>query len=137
MSAALRIIVYKGSPVDASEFRHTALFLEFPDKSTLMIHVIGPNQFYQTEVKSGVDPAYSKKFIKKISVGTIQGQTKAAIESRIKATPVKNSDRSWNCQHWIGDALKRLADQKWISGGARSAAIDAMAEVIADAPDES
>ena len=64
------------------------------------------------------------------------GQTKAAIESAIKFTPIDNSDPSWNCQNWVGDALKKLSDRQWITNGAFSEAIDAMGEVVVDAPDE-
>ncbi len=137
MAASLSIIVYKGSPIDASEFRHTSLFLEFPDTTTLLIHVTGASGFFQAEVTPGEEPTKSKKFIKKIPVGTIMGQAKTAIESTIKVTPINNSDRSWNCQNWVGDALKKLSDRQWITSDARSEAIDAMAEIIVDAPDES
>jgi len=137
MATSLSIIVYKGSPVDASEYRHTALFLELPDTTTLLLHLTGASGFFQTDVKPGETPSKSKRFIEKIPVGKIQGQTKAAIESIIKVTPIKNSDRSWNCQNWIGDALKKLSDRQWITSDARSKAIDAMAKVIVDAPDGS
>lgn len=136
MAASLSIIIYKGSPIDASEFRHTALFLEFSDAITLLIHVTGSSGFFQAEVRPGEEPTRSKKFIKKITVGTIMGQTKAAIESAIKFTPIDNSDPSWNCQNWVGDALKKLSDRQWITNGAFSEAIDAMGEVVVDAPDE-
>lgn len=136
MATSLSIIIYKGSPIDASKYRHTALLLEFPDKTTRLLHVTGASGFFQTEVKSGEDPSKSKKFVKKILVGKIQGQEKAAIQSTITSTPVKNSDRSWNCQNWIGDALKKLSDLRWITINARSEAIDAMADVVIDAPDE-
>ena len=135
MATSLSIIVYKGSPIDASKYRHTALFLEFPDTTNLLIHVTGASGFFQAEVKSGENPTKSKKFVKKISVGKIQGQTKVAIESAIKVTPINNSDRSWNCHHWIGDALKKLSDRRWITSDSRSKAIDDMAEEVTNAPD--
>ncbi len=136
MATSLSVIIYKGSPIDASKYRHTALFLEFPDKTTRLLHVTGASGFFQTEVKPGEDPSKSKKFVKKILVGKIQGQEKAVIQSTITSTPVKNSDRSWNCQNWIGDALKKLSDRRWITSDARSDTIDAMADVIIDAPDD-
>ncbi len=136
MAASLSIILYKGSPIDASKYRHTVLFVEFPDNTTLLLHVIGASGFFEAEVKRGEDPFKSQKFVKQIPVGTIQGQGKVAIESEIKSTPIDNSDPSWNCQSWIGDALKKLSDSGWITSDARSNAIDAMAEVLVDAPDE-
>ncbi|KAL9131432.1 MAG: hypothetical protein Q9217_000646 [Psora testacea] len=115
MAASLSIIVYKGSPIDASKYRHTALFLEFPETTTTLLHVTGASGFFQAEAKAGEDPSKSKKFVKKILVGQIQGQAKTAIESTIQLTPVNNLDRSWNCQTWVGDALKKLSDRRWIT----------------------
>ena len=137
MTASLSIIVYKGSPIDASKYRHTALFLEFPDTTTLLLHVTGASGFFQAEVKSDEDPSKSKKFVQKILVGEIQKHEKVGIESTIISTPVNNSDCSWNCQNWIDDALKKLSDRQWITSDAHSKAIDAMAEVIVEAPDDS
>lgn len=137
MPASLSIIVYKGSPVDASEYRHTALLIEFSDSTSLLIHITGASGFFQGEVKENQDPSKSQKFVRKIPVAKIEGQSKDAIRTRIRATPIKNSDRSWNCQNWIGDALKTLSDQQWISKTARQTAINTMAEAVVDAPDES
>ena len=83
------------------------------------------------------DPTKSQKFVGRIAVAEIHGQTKNAIQSRIMATPIENSDRSWNCQHWVGDALLRLSNVGWITTAARKAAVDTMAGVVTDAPDES
>lgn len=137
MAVPLSIIVYKGSPIDASKYRHAAILLDFPDTSPLLLHVAGANGFFQAEVKLEEDPSKSKKFVMKIPVGEIQGQKKVAIESTIKSVVINNSDLSWNCQNWIGDALKKLSDQQWITSDARFKAMDAMAEVIVDAPDDS
>ena len=136
MAASISIIIYKGSPIDGSKYRHTALFLESPDTTTLLLHVTGASGFFQAEVKPGKDPSQSKKFVEKILVGKIQGQGKDAIESAIQSTPVNNSDPSWNCQNWVGDVLEKLSDRGWITNDACSKAIDAMAEIIVDAPDD-
>lgn len=135
MAVSLSIIIYKGSPIDASQYRHTALFLEVPNTSPLLLHITGATGFFQAEVKLGEDPSKSKKFVMKIPVGEIQGE-KTAIESTIKSVVINNTDRSWNCQNWIGDTLEKLSDQQWIPSDACFKAIDAMAGVIVDAPDD-
>ena len=137
MSASLSIVIYKGSPLDASEFRHTALFVEHSDGSSLLLHIVGTTGMFQPQVRQNENPATSKTFIRKIVVANIQGQTKDAIQSRVMTTPIQNSDKSWNCQNWVGDVLTGLSKVAWISAAARRAAVDTMADVITDAPDES
>lgn len=63
------IRVNKGRQVDIFKYRHTAHFLEFPDTTTLLLHVTGASGFFQAEVKSRQDPLKSKKFVQKIPVG--------------------------------------------------------------------
>lgn len=137
MAASLSIVIYKGSPIDSSNYRHTVLFLESPDNTKRILHATGASGFFQVEVKPGKEPSTSRRFVKQIPVGKINGQGKDAIESTIQSTPVNNWDPSWNCQNWVGDAMKKLSDRGWITNDARSKAIDAMAEIIVDAPDES
>lgn len=136
MVTSLSVLIFRGSPVDASKYRHTALFLEFPDKTTWLLHVTGASGFFRIEAKLGEDLSKSTSFAQIILIGNIQGEGKTAILSAITSTPVKNSDSSWNCQHWIGDALKELSDRGWITSDTRSQAINAMADVIIEAPDE-
>lgn len=82
-------------------------------------------------------PMDSDKFIKKILVASIQGQTKDTIEPTILSTSIQNSDRSWNCQHWVGDASTKLVQMGWITSGERFNGINDMAGVVAEAPHES
>lgn len=135
MEASLSIVVYKGEPIDASEYRHTALFLEFSDETSTLIDVIGASGFFGVDVREDQDPAVSAELITKITVGKINGQAKDSIQSAIKDTPIKNSDRSWNCQHWVGDALTRLSDRQWITTNERAQAVNAMAGIVVDAPE--
>ncbi|MCJ1458674.1 hypothetical protein MMC28_009048 [Mycoblastus sanguinarius] len=136
MAASVSIIVFKGDPVDPSELRHTALFLEFSDSTTILLHVIRVGGLFQTEFKAGENPESSETFIKKILVGEIKGQSKATIESKIKTTPVNGSDVSWDCHNWVDDALKKIEKEGWITSDARSKAIDDVVDAIVDAPDE-
>lgn len=72
----------------------------------------------------------------KIPVGKIQEQGKDAIESTNQSTIVNDLDPFHNCQNWVDDALEKLSDQEWIINDACSKAIDAMAKIIVDAPDD-
>lgn len=137
MSASLSIIVYKGEPIDAPDYRHTALFLDTPGNESVLLHVVGGAGFFQPQIVAKDDPAASVKFVSKIEVAKIHGQSKDSLQSTIMATPVKNTDRFWNCQHWVGDALLVLSKTGWISSAARKKAVDDMVDVIVDAPDES
>lgn len=136
MAVALSIVIYKGSPIDSAMYRHTVLFLEFPDTTTMLFHITGASGLFQSEARPGGNPLKSKKFADKIPVGKIHGQEKDVIESTIQSIGVNNSDLSWNCQNWVGDALKTLSYKGWITNEARSNAIDSMAEIIVDAPDD-
>ncbi len=73
-AASLSIIIYK--LVDSSEYRHTALFLESSDTTTLLLHITRARAsgFFQAEVKPRKDPVKSKNFDEKIEVGKIQAR---------------------------------------------------------------
>lgn len=137
MSASLSIIVYKGDPIDACDFRHTALFLEVPGSDSILLHVVGGAGFFQAQVIPNNDPSGSKNFICKIGIAKISGQSKETIQTEITSTPIKNTDKSWNCQHWVGDVLLGLDKSGWISSTARKDSLDSMVDVIVAAPDES
>lgn len=72
----------------------------------------------------------------KIPVGKIKEQGKDAIELTTQSTTVNDLDPFYNCQNWFDDALEKLGDQEWIINDACSKAIDAMAKIIVDAPDD-
>ena len=134
MPTPISILVYKGDPIDAPEFRHTSLFLELPS-NPVKLHVTGASGFFQFQ-EEPVETAEDIDIVGKIYVGDIDDPAGKAVLSIISRTPVDNSDRSWNCQNWVGDALKRLSERRLITDADRSKAIDAMVEVLLDAPDE-
>lgn len=138
MAPRLYIVVFKGDPVDLQKTRHTALFISEDDQRYGdLLHVTGAAGTFGFERRQQVDPAGSRTFIKKIAVGPLtNGPTKQQLISRITATPINNSTRSWNCQNWVGDALVRVVQGNWISSKSKSDAISAMADVIIEAEDE-
>lgn len=136
MDASLSIIMHQGSPVDAPQYRHSSLFVEFPDATTLLVQIVGASGFFEPEVLPNDNPSSSDTFIKQIHTATIRGSSKTEIQSALERTPISNWDRSWNCQNWVGDALKRLCYRGWITQDQRAVAIDAMVDVVLDAPDE-
>ena len=135
MEATLSIVIFRGDPVDIQSTRHTALFIEMKDGSNVMVHIVGTVGLFSKEVKENVEPTKSQKFLKKIPVAKISGKSRQEIRSQLNSTVIKSS-RDWNCQNWVGDALKGISDKAWITPMVRSSAIDRMLDVVMEAPDE-
>ena len=62
--------------------------------------------------------------------------SKQQLISTIAGTPIDNRTRSWNCQHWVGDGLERVAEQRWIDRQTKSNATSDMVDVVMDAQEE-
>ena len=133
---SLSIIVYRGNPVDASEYRHTALLLEDADGTSTLLQVGGAHGFFATETLPRCRPSKNPDYLAQIAIATPLDATLAALRESIQATPVNNMERAWNCHNWVGDALNRLGAARCISSSAKSEAIARMVELIVDAPDQ-
>ena len=138
MAPRLYIVVFKGDPVDLQKTRHTALFVSVDNQEKGdLLHVAGAAGVFAFERRKQVNPATSRTFLKKIPVTPITNNpTKEQLIAKITATRVDNGTHSWNCQTWVGDALQRVVQEKWITAQGKSNAIDAMADVIVEAEDE-
>lgn len=138
MALRLYIIVHEGEPLDLHETRHTALFVSKDnEREGDILHITGGSPSFSFERRQQEDPTTIKTFVKKIPVEPlVNSPTKGQLVSRIMTTPVKNSDPSWNCQNWVGDALDRLVQGNWITSRTSSDAIGLMADVIIEARDE-
>jgi len=138
MAPQLYIIVYKGDPVDLQSTRHTALFISENNQATGdLLDLGGAAGFFAFERVENTNPTQGRTFVKKIPVGPIlKGPTKQQLTTKIAATPINNTTRSWNCHTWIGDALGRVVAENWISSQTKSSAISSMAGVIVEAADE-
>ena len=131
----LTIAIFKGSPLDASRLRHVALFIRYEDYSTLALHVIGPIGFFDFQVDEVADPIKDVDFIEFIPVADLAAVPKPLLVAVSKAVSIQ-TDADWNCQNWVGDALKAMLEQGWITREERLNAIDRMVEIVLEAPDE-
>ncbi|KAF9883811.1 hypothetical protein FE257_002800, partial [Aspergillus nanangensis] len=139
------ILVYEGSPLDLSEYRHTALHFEYssrpqsnpPNPNTSTMHVVGTQGLFEFQEDIDQDPSDDGDVLARmIPVGDIPGAVSAvAIKKAVAATPVKNGrmDLEWNCQNWVGDALAQMVENGFIGEDQRGEAIDAMLDVCLEA----
>ncbi|CBF87485.1 uncharacterized protein ANIA_09369 [Aspergillus nidulans FGSC A4] len=137
----LFILVYKGDPLDYSEYRHTALYFQFASSSRSIMHVIGcPGLFRFAHARgAGIDPANVGILAKVVPVTDIPTKIgEDSICQTVERTPIRNGrdDLDWNCQNWVGDALARLVDRGWITQEHREDAIDKMADACLEARDD-
>lgn len=119
------------------ETRHTAWFIEYADGSNVLIHVSGGHGFFETEERWDVQPGDSNNWERTIPVATLrtQGGTRnLVVRDRIWQVRVNNEDRGWNCQTFIGDGFAELTDI--IPENVITSAVDTMAGVLMEAPDE-
>lgn len=133
----ISIIIYKGSPLDYPQYRHTALWLQFADRSpSLIIHVVGPSGGFEFECKQNSRPWEDQSLAKTVDVGHLTvATTPSQIAQTLQRIPVDNGDREFNCQTWIETALKRFRDSGDLSYEAYDKGLDSMVDAIAEAED--
>lgn len=131
----LDVAVYKGEPLDWSEYRHTGLHFDFGDGSPfLFVHVEGSAQMFQYSELTSYDPQKSARLVRLVNVGyLLKDASRAQIQHLMRLVPVDNSEKSWNCQHWVGSALERLRDAGRLSSDDCEAGLDGMVTAIAGA----
>ncbi|OQD68447.1 hypothetical protein PENDEC_c035G03162 [Penicillium decumbens] len=133
------ILVFIGDPVDYTKYRHAALFFEFPNGSTCVMHVEGSPGEFVFRAYDNYNPERSRKLARKIPVAELQDSiSEVSIRGVISRTLVKNArdDADWNCQNWVGDALVRMVTNGHLNASQRDSAIGAMTDVLLDAKDE-
>ncbi|KAI9374200.1 Pyruvate/Phosphoenolpyruvate kinase-like domain-containing protein [Aspergillus egyptiacus] len=139
MPQKLFILIYKGEPLDYSEYRHTALYFHFASSSRSIMHVIGCPGLFRFAHNIDVDPSAMGDLAKVIPVTEIPTSIgEDSICETVARTPIRNGrlDLDWNCQNWVGDALARLVERGWISKDVRGDAIDKMADACLEAKDD-
>ncbi|KAL4868978.1 hypothetical protein BDV12DRAFT_196778 [Aspergillus spectabilis] len=139
MTQKLFILIYKGEPLDYAEYRHTALYFHFASSTRTILHIIGCPGLFRFVKSSNIDPATVGDLAKVIPVAEIPTSIgEEAICQTVERTPIRNGrdDLDWNCQNWVGDALRRLVERGWIENETRGAAIDKMADTCLEAGDE-
>ncbi|KAL4801776.1 Pyruvate/Phosphoenolpyruvate kinase-like domain-containing protein [Aspergillus unguis] len=139
MPQKLFILIYKGDPLDYSEYRHTALYFHFASSSRSIMHVVGCPGLFRYSHNIDTDPSSVGILAKVIPVTEIPTNIgEDSICETVQRTPIRNGrlDLDWNCQNWVGDALARLVDRGWITGEVRGDAIDKMADACLEAGDD-
>lgn len=139
-SQTLSIIVYRGDPIDSYLNRHTAFYIEYSDGSNVLSHITGASGFFAFDERwnEARPPQQSAQFERGIPVATIQSSNPQDLTIRniLYNTPINNNERSWNCQHWIGDGLRRLQEADIIPENIANNAADQMVDVLMEAPME-
>lgn len=137
-TAHISIVVYEGDPIDSQGFRHTALFVQFTDRSpTMLAHVAGPSGGFEFQVRINHDPSQTQTFAKFVDVGFLGVPTNSVqLTTALRAVEIKNNDREFNCQTWVEQVLKKLKDRKDLSQEEYDKGVDGMVDAIAEAKDD-
>lgn len=140
MSIQISVLVFIGNPLDSPSNRHTALFLADPDGKTALVYVAGTQNFFTCTEHTGyipeTEPGTESDLAGVIPVAELPdsiGVSTALLKSAIMSTPINNSDREWNCQNWVCDALARLVGRGFIDSSQRERACNAMVDVCLEA----
>lgn len=133
----ISIIVHRGAPLDYPHYRHTALWSHFGDQyQPLIAHVVGPVGDFEFESREEAQPWKNEDFAKIVDVGPLATTiTQPRLEALLRAIPIRNHDREFNCQTWVEAALKRLAESGLLAQQAYESGLDGMVEAIAEAED--
>lgn len=137
----LSIAIFKGDPVDAYVYRHVGLYIRTFRNDALIkhnfIHVTGVAGSFLREESLGRNPLQSASRCGHVIVANIHptSETDSRLRDTIYATPPVNTDRSWNCQHWVGDALQRCVNARLITSKQLEVATENMIDILLDAPD--
>ncbi|KAL2863141.1 Pyruvate/Phosphoenolpyruvate kinase-like domain-containing protein [Aspergillus lucknowensis] len=127
-------------PLDYTEYRHTALYFHFASSARSIMHIIGCPGLFRFAHNINIDPSYLGDLAKVVPVTEIPTSIgEDSICQTVSRTPIRNGrlDLDWNCQNWVGDALKRLVERGWITVEQRGNAIDKMADACLEASDDS
>lgn len=133
----ISIVVYTGHPLDYSQYRHTALWLRFADRSpSLLVHVVGPPGEFIFESKESSKPWETQRYAKTVEVGLLRvAATSAQAVAALQRVPVDHRDREFNCQTWVEHALKMLQNAGHLSRESYNPGLEGMVDAIAEAED--
>jgi len=142
--ATLKIAVYKGDSYDSPAARHTALVLTCDNTTQYKLHVTGGHSFFTFEELSlssdqHITLATPDKDLAADLIPVASNISEADVKRIrfvVSTTRVDNKDRSWNCQNFVGDALRRVKNEGIITREEFDGSLDRMADVILEAPDE-
>ncbi|GAP83274.1 hypothetical protein SAMD00023353_0402960 [Rosellinia necatrix] len=139
----LIILVFRGDPIDAPQYRHTSLFIEDLNQDGVatqhcVLEVVGSSGFFQRGEDAVRDPKEAATFVDSVVVATIPvaSPSDTRLRDAIWFTTVNNAEYSWNCQNWVGDALNSCISAGLVLAKEVDWAIDTMVDLILQAPYE-
>ncbi|KFY31110.1 hypothetical protein V493_01395 [Pseudogymnoascus sp. VKM F-4281 (FW-2241)] len=104
-------ILFFNSTTDPRNSGDVALW--FNNSDPFLVHLAGPNGSRCLNVKENYYPAANMQFRKPVIVASGISATKAQIVSIVSRTPIDNS-RPFNSEEWVGNALRALAQERYI-----------------------
>lgn len=124
--------------MDYQKYRHTVLwFVPVESGTTYCFQASGSTGGYWFEAVENFDPTKTKKFAKKITVGTTRySLTANDLNRRMQRIPIKNSDPEYNCHGWVHLALKDMREAQLITEDEAENGFDAMMDATLEATDE-
>ncbi|KFY04182.1 hypothetical protein O988_00946 [Pseudogymnoascus sp. VKM F-3808] len=90
-----------------------ALWFKNKNSDPFLIHLAGPRGSYCLGIKDNCYPSASTQFRDPIIMGSKKPATKDQIVALVSQVPIVNSS-SFNSKALVGDALKRLTEQRYI-----------------------
>ncbi|KAI0873742.1 hypothetical protein GGS24DRAFT_461862 [Hypoxylon argillaceum] len=99
----LTIVIFRGDPIDAPQYRHTALLIEHLNQEGVRtdyrtLEVIGSAGIFEREENATCDPGKSATFVGSVAVATIPvtGSSSSRLRDVIWSTPINNSENSFS-----------------------------------------
>lgn len=94
--------------------KHWAIIL-IPSTSSDLVagtayQISGGTETYELKTPEYVDLLGTPEYMGRINIGTITAEDGGRLREVLDATPVRRGFLDWNCQNWVVEGLKRLAD---------------------------
>ncbi|MCJ1245698.1 hypothetical protein MMC30_002902 [Trapelia coarctata] len=120
----LSILITRGSPIDAPQYRHTALYLETlssspPHPNAILLEITGGTGFFSPRATSNTQPLLHADFLQKIPGARIEGVRSAHLVAGILGTEMRDGEGDWNCESWVGDVLGAGVRRGWVAESER------------------
>ncbi|KAL2359169.1 hypothetical protein RJZ56_007995 [Blastomyces dermatitidis] len=130
------LLVYRGANGnDSKPTRHTSIFFQTDTTTGTVVHATGPVRNFRVEILQGYNPLTSSTLAGRVIVGATP-QCLDTLQALVAQVPVNNDLDDWNCQNWVGEALQRLVENKVISAGQKSVALDGMVDLLLEGRDD-
>lgn len=98
---------------------------------------ISSSKAYSFNVRVNYNPMDSLRMARLIHIGNLQTAiTPSELDQEMRSVGMRNDDIEFNCQNWVMDALKKLAEDGWLTNAQLAEGANEMIETILDAEDD-